>query len=103
LIRAVVFNQAEAKGAARVANGDFLSVVARTESVAERIRVDANITVATAIGANAATVIAGRVLAAPVVIVASCEIAFTGGHIACGRARVLRGDLEAIGKRCAFT
>jgi hypothetical protein len=103
LFSAAVFNEAEAKSAASVANGDFLSVFAGTELVTGRICVDANIIVATAIGTNAATVIAGSVLAARVVIVASCETANTSGHRASGRACPQRGDLDAIGKRRAFT
>jgi hypothetical protein len=98
LFRAAVCNQAEAKSATSVANGDFLRVCAGTELVAGRISVEANIIVTTAIGANAATVVAGSVLAARVVIVASLETTKTGGHRAGGRACPQRGDLGAIGK-----
>jgi hypothetical protein len=96
VLRAFVCNQADAKVAARVANGE---VCIGACTATDRPRVEANVTGATAICANVTASIAGRVLAA--FVIARTDVANTG-H-ASDRACPQRGYLDAIGKRSAFT
>jgi hypothetical protein len=68
---AAVTNQAKAKVAGSIANGDFCFAASTATGP---VRVEANTIGATALGANATAIIAGRVLAAIVVVIAASLI-----------------------------